>query len=52
MKGKMYERSDVIMVQTHQHSCVEGTTMPLPPQEAEKIWQRPSDPQKVKQRHN
>jgi hypothetical protein len=33
--------------QTHQHRCEEGTTMPLPPQEAESIWHGPSDPQKV-----
>ena len=34
------------MVQTHPHSSEEGMTMPLPPQEAKKIWHGPSDPQK------
>jgi hypothetical protein len=38
-----------IIVQTQQHSCEEGTTTPLPPQEADKIWPGPSDPQKVLQ---
>ena len=40
------------MVQTHQHDREEGTTTPLPPQEAEKIWHGPSDPQKVIQLHH
>ena len=31
------------MVQTHQHSREEGTTMPLPPQKAKKIWHGPSN---------
>ena len=26
------------MVQTHQDSCEEGTTKPIPPQESKKIW--------------
>jgi hypothetical protein len=34
------------MVQTHQHSREKGTTTPLPPQEAEKIWHGISEPQK------
>ena len=37
---------------THQDSCEEGTTTPLPPQEAEKIRHAPSDPQKVLQLHH
>ena len=40
------------MVRTHQHSCEEGMTKPLPPQEAEKIWHGPSNPQKVIQLHH
>ena len=40
------------MVQTHQHSSEEGTTTPLPPQEAEIILHEPSDPQRVQQLHN
>ena len=32
------------MVHTHQHSCDEVMTMPLPPQQCEKIWHGPSDP--------
>jgi hypothetical protein len=31
------------MVQTHQDSREEGTTMPIPPQETEKIWHGSSD---------
>jgi hypothetical protein len=30
-------------VQTHSHSHEEGTAVPLPPQEAQKIWHGPSD---------
>ena len=40
------------MVETQQHSCEEGTTMPIPPQEAEKICHGTSDPQKVIQLHH
>jgi hypothetical protein len=36
---------------THSHSCEEGTTVPLPPQKAEKIWHGPPDPQKILQLH-
>jgi hypothetical protein len=41
-----------IIVQTHQHSREAGTTTPLPPQEAEKMWHGPTDPQKVLQLHH
>ena len=37
---------------THQDSCEEDTTMPVPPQETEIIWHGSSDPQKVLQLHH
>ena len=40
------------MVQTHQDSREEGTTMPISPQETEKIWHGSSDPPKVLQLHH
>ena len=40
------------MVKTHQEYCEEGTTMPFPPQETEKIWHGSPDPQKVLQLHH
>ena len=40
------------MVHTHPHSREEGMAAPFPPQEAEKIWHGPSDPQKVLQLHH
>ena len=39
-------------VQTHHDSRDEGTTTPIPPQEAEKIWHGSSNPQKVLQLHH
>jgi hypothetical protein len=41
-----------IMVQTHQDSLEEGTTKPFFPQQTEKIWHGPHDPQKVLQLHH
>jgi hypothetical protein len=37
---------------THQDSREEGTTMPIPSMETEKIWHGSSDPQKVLKLHN
>jgi hypothetical protein len=34
-----------VMIQTHQDSREDGTTMPIPPQESERIWHGSSDPQ-------
>ena len=36
----------------HTNIVIKGMTMPLPPQEAEKIWHGPSDPQNVIQLHH
>ena len=52
MKVKSRHRQQTIMVQTHQDSCEEGTTTPIPPQETEKIWHGSSDPEKVLQLHH
>ena len=40
------------MVHTHPHRCEDGTTTPLPPQEAEKLRHVSLDPQKVAQLHH
>ena len=40
-----------IMIQTHQVSCEEGTTTPIPPQKTEKIWHGSSDPQVIQLHH-
>jgi hypothetical protein len=42
----------LFMVQTHQDSCEEGKTKPIPPQKTEKIWHGSSEPQKVLQLHH
>jgi hypothetical protein len=39
------EHQQTVMVQAHQGSCEEGTTMPIPRPETEKIWHGSSDPQ-------
>ncbi|CDQ58225.1 unnamed protein product [Oncorhynchus mykiss] len=49
-------RSKVILLhphhQTYQDSCEEGTTKYFPPQETEKTWHGPPDPQMVLQLHH
>jgi hypothetical protein len=50
-RALLYEVQDVWTLWRY-HGPNTPTTMLLPPQEAEKIWQRPSDPQKVIQWYN